>query len=185
MITSSDPHPDRTVPTGEDLAFAGVARLGELLRAGEVTPRQLVELYLARIERLDPQLNAFVSVRAEAALAEADVAHERLRAGESGPLLGVPVAVKDNVDIAGEVTGHGTNANETPATTDAEVVRRLRAAGAPMLGKTALPELAMWGHFTESETHGSTRNPWNPERATGGSSGGSAAAARVDTPSLE
>ena len=76
--------------TNDDLAFAGVARLSELLRAGEVTPRELVELYLARIERLDPQLNAFVSVRGEAALAEADAALGRLRAGESGPLLGVP-----------------------------------------------------------------------------------------------
>src|SRR3954452_7110861 len=94
-----------SVPTGADLAFAGVARLSELLRAGEVTPRELVELYLARIERLDPQVNAFVSVRTDAALGEADAALGRLRAGESGPLLGVPVVVKDNVDIAGEITG--------------------------------------------------------------------------------
>ncbi len=164
------------MPSGEDLAFAGVARLSELLRASEVTPRELVELYLARIERLDPKLNAFVSVRAEASLAEADAALGRLRAGESGPLLGVPVAVKDNVDIVGEITSHGTGANETPATSDAEVVRRLRAAGAPMLGKTALPELAAWGHMTESSAHGVTRNPWDTERATGGSSGGTAAA---------
>src|SRR5207248_6862059 len=112
----------------------------------------------------------------DAALAEADAALARLRAGESGPLLGVPVAVKDNVDIAGEVTGHGTGANEQPATSDAEVVRRLRAGGAPMLGKTTLPELAMWGHLTESSTHGPTRNPWDAGRATGGSSGGTAAA---------
>ena len=72
----------------EELAFAGVARLGELLRASEVTPRELVELYLARIERLNPRLNAFVSVRAQRALAEADAALKRLRAGEAGPLLG-------------------------------------------------------------------------------------------------
>jgi amidase len=167
---------DTTAPNRDDLAFAGVARQSELLREGEVTPRELVELYLARIDRLDPTLNAFVSVRAEAALAEADAALARLRAGESGPLLGVPVAVKDNVDIAGEVTGHGTGANERPAAEDAEVIRRLRVAGAPMLGKTALPELAMWGHMTESQTHGATRNPWDTERATGGSSGGTAAA---------
>src|SRR5215207_7767893 len=134
MSSSSPPPTDSTVPTGGDLAFAGVARLSELLRAGEVTPRELVELYVERIERLDPKLNAFVSVRPEAALAEADAALERLRVGESGPLLGVPVAVKDNVDIVGEVTSHGTGANERPATSDAEVVRRLRAAGAPMLG---------------------------------------------------
>src|SRR5437667_6809644 len=119
MSTPSDAPTDTTAPTGDDLAFAGVARLSELLRAAKVTPRELVELYLARIERLDPRLNAFVSVRANAALAEADAALARLRAGESGPLLGVPVAVKDNVDIAGEVTGHGTAANETPAAEDA------------------------------------------------------------------
>lgn len=169
--TTTDP----TAAIADDLAFAGVARLSELLRAREVTPRELVELCLARIERLDPQLNAFVSIRADAALAEADAALARLRAGESGPLLGVPVAVKDNVDIAGEVTGHGTAANETPAVDDAEVVRRIRAAGAPMLGKTALPELEAWGQMTES-THGATRNPWDTERTTGGSSGGTAAA---------
>ena len=97
----SDVPTDTTAATGEDLAFAGVARLSEVLRAGEVIPRELVELYLVRIERLDPRLNAFVSVRAEAALAEADAALTRLRAGESGPLLGIPVVVKDNIDVAG------------------------------------------------------------------------------------
>jgi amidase len=160
----------------DEVAFAGVARQGELLRAGELTPRELVELYLGRIERLNPQLNAFVSVRAEAALAEADAALIRLRTGEVGSLLGVPVAVKDNVDIAGEVTAHGTGGAHTKAVDDAEVVRRLRTAGAPMLGKTTLPELAMWGHYTESQTFGVTRNPWDTARSTGGSSGGSAAA---------
>jgi len=160
----------------EGLAFAGVARLGELLRAGEVTPRELVELYLARIERMNPRVNAFVSVRAEKALVEADAALARLRAGQAGPLLGVPVVVKDNVDIAGEVTTHGTAAQETEAGADAEVVRRLRAAGAPILGKTTLPELATCGQLTESPTFGVTRNPWDPGRSAGGTSGGTAAA---------
>jgi amidase len=163
-------------PMDDELVFAGVAGLSELLRSGEVTPRELVALFLRRIERLDPQLNAFVSVRPEAALAEADAALGRLRAGDSGALLGVPVVVKDNVDIAGEVTGDGTAANEARATADAEVVSRLRAAGAPILGKTTQPELEMWGHMTESRTHGATRNPWDLTRATGGSSGGTAAA---------
>jgi len=176
MSTPPDAPTNMTIPTGDDLAFAGAACLSELLHAGEVTPRELVEFYLARIERLDPQLNAFVSVRPDAALAEADAALARLRAGESGPLLGVPVAVKDNVDIAGEVTGHGTAANETPASSDAEVVRRLRAAGAPVLGKTTLPELEIWPHMTESQTQRTTRNPWDLARTTGGSSGGTAAA---------
>ena len=160
----------------EQLAFAGVARLGELLRAGEVTPGELVELYLTRIERLNPRLNAFVSIRPEKALAEADGALARLRAGQTGALLGVPVVVKDNVDIAGEVTTHGTTTQETPADADAEAVRRLRTAGAPILGKTTLPELATCGQLTESPTYGMTRNPWDPARSTGGTSGGTAAA---------
>jgi len=176
VFASSERPAASATTAGEDLAFAGAARLAELLRRGEVTPRELVELYVRRIERLDPKLGAFVSIRAEAALAEADAALERLRAGESGPLLGVPVAVKDNVDLAGEVTGHGTGANDTPVRSDSEVVRRLRLAGAPILGKTTMPELAMWGHMTESRAHGPTRNPWDTGRSTGGSSGGTAAA---------
>lgn len=158
-----------------DLAFAGIARQAELVRAGELSARELVETCLARIERLDPQLNAFRIVLAERALAEADQAQARLRAGDERPLLGVPVAIKDNVDVAGELTTHGTRAHGGPVTEDAEIVRRLREAGAIVIGKTHLPELAIWG-FTESATWGMTRNPWAPERTPGGSSGGSAAA---------
>lgn len=165
-----------TAPKDEELAFAGVARLGELLRAGEVTPRELVEVYLARIDWLNPALNAFASVRAEEALAEADAALARLRVGETGPLLGVPVVIKDEIDIAGELTTHGTAAQDTPAGADAEVVRRLRVAGAPILGKTTLPELATCGQLTESPTYGVTRNPWDTGRTSGGTSGGTAAA---------
>jgi amidase len=165
-----------TAAGNEELAFAGVARLGELLRAGEVTPRELVELYLRRIDRLNPQVNAFISIRAEKALAEADAALARLRAGQAGALLGVPVVVKDNVDIAGELTTHGTAAQETAAGADAEAVRRLRAAGAPILGKTTLPELATCGQSTESPSFGVTRNPWDLARSAGGTSGGTAAA---------
>jgi amidase len=112
----------------------------------------------------------------ERALADADKAQARVAAGDDAPLLGVPVAVKDNVDVTGELTCHGTAANESKATDDAECVRRLRAAGAVIVGKTHLPELALWGQFTESQTYGPTRNPWDPERASGGSSGGSAVA---------
>jgi amidase len=165
----------------EELAFAGVARLGELLAAGKVTPRELAEFYLARIERLNSQLRAFISVRAERALAEADSAARRLEHGERGPLLGIPVAVKDNVDLAGERTTHGAGGQPPRATEDSEVVRRLRAAGAVILGKTALCELAAYGHFTSSAAHGVTRNPWNLDRSPGGSSGGSAAAVAAGT----
>lgn len=160
----------------DDLAFAGVARLGELLAKGQVTPRELTEVYLARIERLDPILGAFISIRPDQALREADAALVRLRAGERAPLLGIPIAIKDNVDLAGEPTTHGSRGRPEAATTDAEVVRRLRAAGAVVLGKTALCELAAWGHFTASEAWGITRNPWKRDRSPGGSSGGSAVA---------
>src|SRR4029453_14585923 len=93
----------------EELAFAGAARQAELLRRGQVSPRELVELHLRRIERLDPRLNAFRVVLAERALVEAQQAEARLRAGEERPLLGVPIALKDSVDLAGELTMHGTD----------------------------------------------------------------------------
>src|SRR4051794_15772297 len=147
-----------------------------LLSVARKTSRELVEASLARIERLDGELGAFRCGMAEAARAAADDADARRARGEDAPLLGVPVAVKDNMDVAGELTTHGTGAVTSPAVRDAEVVRRLRAAGAVIVGKTNLPELALWGHFTSSKTHGVTRNPWNPERSAGGSSGGAAGA---------
>ena len=154
-----------------ELAFAGPLKQAELIRAGEVSPRELVELYLERIERIDPQLNAFRVVLAERALAEADEAKP-----DDRPLVGVPFAIKDNHDLAGEVTTHGTGAyDRAPATEDAEIVRRLRAAGAIPIGKTLLPELAISG-FTESAVWGVTRNPWSLDHSPAGSSGGSAAA---------
>lgn len=158
-----------------DLAFAGIARQAELVHAGEVTPRELVELYLERIARIDPQLNAIRVVFAERALAEADQAAARRGAGDERPLLGVPVLIKDDADVAGEITAKGTGAEDRPATADSEVVRRLRAAGAIVLGKTHVPELMQWP-FTESATWGITRNPWDLGRSPGGSSGGSGAA---------
>ncbi len=159
----------------EELGFAGVAEQAELVRRGEVSARELVELALGRIERLDPQLNAFGAVYRDRALHEAEAADARAAAEDWAPLLGVPVAVKYEIDIAGELTSHGTDAMVTPAAADAEVVRRLRAAGAVVVGKTKMPELGLWP-FTESVTWGVTRNPWDPERTPGGSSGGSAAA---------
>jgi amidase len=157
------------------LAFAGVASLADMVQRGEVSSRELVEVALGRIERLDGDLNAFGAVYAERALGEAAEADRRRRSGEMLPLLGVPVAVKDEIDLAGEITSRGTAAVATPAAADAEVVRRLRAAGAVIVGKTTMPELGLWP-FTESITWGVTRNPWDLERTPGGSSGGSAAA---------
>jgi len=146
-----------------------------MVRGREVSPRELVQLYLDRIARLDPQLNAFRMVLGERALLEAEQAEARLRAGEERPLLGVPIAVKDEVDVAGEIKTFGTDAFDEPARADSEMVRRLREAGAIVVGLTLLPEMAICG-FTESATYGVTRNPWNAQRTTGGSSGGSAAA---------
>ena len=159
-----------------DVAFAGVAAQAELVRRGEASARELTDLALARIERFDPELNAFAAVYPERALAEADAADRRRRDGDdAAPLLGVPFAVKDEIDLAGEVTSRGTGAVATRAADDAEVVKRLRAAGAVIVGKTTMPELGLWP-FTESATWGVTRNPWDLDRTPGGSSGGSAAA---------
>ena len=159
----------------EDVAFAGAARQAEMLRAGEVSATELVQLSLDRIARLNPELNAFRKVFAEKALLEAEQAEARLKAGEERPLLGVPIAIKDEVDVAGEVNTHGTDGFTEPAAADSEMVRRLREAGAIIVGLTLMPELGICG-FTESATYGVTRNPWNLQRSPGGSSGGSAAA---------
>jgi amidase len=160
---------------GDDLAFAGAAKQAEMVRAGEVSPKELVQLCLDRIARFDPQLNAFRKVFAEKALLEAEQAEARLKVGEERPLLGVPIAIKDEVDVAGEVNTHGTDGFTEPAKQDSEMVRRLREAGAIIVGLTLLPELAACG-FTESATYGVTRNPWNLQRTPAGSSGGSGAA---------
>jgi len=158
-----------TTTADTDLAFAGPAALAGLVRDGEVHPRELVELYLRRIESLDPQLNAFRVVLAEQALAEADAV------GRTGPLAGVPIAVKDEMELAGQVATRGTRSYGPPAAADHEVVRRLRAAGAIPVGMTNAPELCIFP-WTASRANGVTRNPWDPTRTPGGSSGGSAAA---------
>jgi amidase len=163
------------VAADEDVAFAGASRQAEMVRAGEVSPTELVRLSLSRIERLDPELNAFRKVFAEKALLEAEQAEARLKAGEERPLLGVPIAIKDEVDVAGEVKTIGTDGFSEPAKADCEMVRRLREAGAIVVGLTLPPEMAICG-FTESATYGVTRNPWNPQRTPGGSSGGSGSA---------
>lgn len=160
---------------GDELAFAGAAKQAEMVRKGEVSATELVGLHLDRIARIDPELNSFRKVLAEKAMLEAEQAEARVRAGEQRPLLGVPIAIKDEVDVVGEVNTHGTDGFSEPAKADAEFIRRLREAGAIIVGLTLLPEMAICG-FSESATYGVTRNPWNPQRTPGGSSGGSAAA---------
>lgn len=167
--------PFRRVTDLTDLAFAGAAEQARLIREGRLSSRELVEATLARIERLDPQLNAYRAVFADQALAEADQADARVAAEEEGALLGVPVAIKDDVDVAGESTAWGTAAHAGPKAQDAEVVRRLRSAGAVIVGKTLVPEMTMLP-ATDTTTFGSARNPWDLSRTPGGSSGGSAAA---------
>jgi amidase len=159
-----------------ELAYAGAARQAQLIASGEVSAREVTEAALARIERLDAQLNAFRVVLGERALADAEAADAARRAREHRPLLGVPVAIKDDTDVAGVPTAKGSAGSDpTPRERDAEVVRRLRAAGAVIIGKTNVPELTMWP-FTESASFGATRNPWSLRHTPGGSSGGSGAA---------
>ncbi|MDT5331340.1 MAG: amidase [Mycobacterium sp.] len=146
-----------------------------MLADGTITAPELLELYLDRIARVDRELRSFRVVLADSARQEAGVAQDRLNAGERLPLLGVPIAIKDDVDVAGEVTTYGTAAHGPARTEDAEVVRRLREAGAVIVGKTAVPEMMIWS-FTETITFGATRNPWNTDYTPGGSSGGSGAA---------
>src|SRR5215207_6952809 len=158
-----------------DLCFAGAAEQARLVAAGEVSARDLVEATLQRIERLNPTLNAFRVVFAARALIEAHQADARRGAGGERPLLGVPVAVKDDIDVAGEISAYGSLAHGEPATEDAPAVRALRAAGAIIVGKTNVPELTIWP-FTESLAYGATRNPWSLDHTSGGSSGGAGSA---------
>jgi len=154
----------------EDLAFSGPGALAELVRSGEVHPRELVELCLRRIEALNPRLNAFRTTMAEEALAAAE------NAAQSGGLLaGVPIAVKGDTPVAGQVTTRGSRSYGPAESADAEVVRRLRSAGAIPIGITNVPELTIFP-WTASDATGITRNPWDTTRTPGGSSGGSAAA---------
>jgi len=164
------------MPTTDRTAtLPSLAAQADALRAGDATAPELVDACLERIERLDPQLNAFRSVRAQAARVEAAEAQRRLDAGETAPLLGVPVVVKDNVDVRRQVTSCGSKALGTVARVDADLVRRLRRAGAVVLGRANMDELAM-GASTQTSAYGRTHNPHDVRRSAGGSSGGSAAA---------
>lgn len=162
--------------TGVELAFTSTREQAELVASGSVTARELVEHALERIGALDYELNAFVHVLADEARAEAEELDRRQADGATlGPLHGVPIAITDGDAVAGVPTGSGSAAYTTSAPADSEVVRRLREAGAIIIGKTRMPEFGLWP-FTESSAQGYTRNPWNPLFSPGGSSGGSAVA---------
>jgi amidase len=160
-------------PTGTPLPT--LTQLQYRLASGKVTSTALVTASLEAIAASQPTLNAFRVVLTEQALADAGEADRKRAAGQHLPLLGIPIAVKDDVDVAGVPTRFGTSADVPPATADAEVVRRLRAAGAVIVGKTNTCELGQWP-FTSGPAFGHTRNPWSAEHTPGGSSGGSAAA---------
>jgi aspartyl-tRNA(Asn)/glutamyl-tRNA(Gln) amidotransferase subunit A len=154
-----------------------IAEIAPRLRRKEVSPVELTRACLERIEKLNPALNAFITVTAESALAEARAAESELSRGEwRGPLHGIPIAIKDLIDTAGVRTTAGSELykDRVPAQ-DAEVVRRLRQAGAVILGKNNLHEFAYGGSSLVS-FFGDVHNPWNEAHMAGGSSGGSAAA---------
>ncbi len=161
-----------------DFRTTTVTELVAQLEARSVSARELTEHALARIDALNPSLNAFVALDAEAALAAAtDIDEHRVRGDAVGPLGGIPIGVKDLEDVAGFVTSFGSalHAGDAPASVDATQVARLRAAGCVILGKTNTPEHG-WTSETINEPFGATRNPWSVARSPGGSSGGTAAA---------
>jgi aspartyl-tRNA(Asn)/glutamyl-tRNA(Gln) amidotransferase subunit A len=158
----------------DDLAFASLTDISAALARGDVSAVELVELQLQRIDTYDEQLNAYITVLHEQARLDAARADSQRRAGASGTLLGVPLALKDLLATAGVSTTAGSRilASAIPEV-DAPVVRHLRAAGAVILGKTNMMEFA-YGY--PHPDYGETRNPWDLDRSAGGSSGGSAAA---------
>ena len=160
-----------------DLEFASIEEVSVLLARKKVSPVELAKLYLTRIERLNPKLNAFITVTSESALAEAQAAERELFRGKRrGALHGIPLALKDNIWTKGVHTTVGSSIlRDFLPSEDATVVRSLRRAGAIVLGKTNLHEFA-YGVTSENPHYGPVRNPWNLDRIPGGSSGGSAVA---------
>ena len=153
------------------------SELAQRIARRQLSSVEVVDAHLARIDAVNPALNAVVRVLADEARAGAVLADERLAAGEKvGPLHGVPFTVKENIDMAGLPTTWGVPAlAKAVVPADAPVVERMRAAGAIPIGRTNLPDMALRVH-TASSLHGLTRNPWHPGRTAGGSSGGEASA---------
>ena len=160
----------------EPTVFLSISAVAELLRKKSLSSAELTELLLRRIEQTEPQIHAFLTVCSEQARAQAREADRRRAAGEDGPLLGVPLALKDVLVTRGIRTTAASRILENYIPPyDATVVQRLQAAGAVCLGKLNCDEFAM-GSSTENSAFGPTRNPWDLARVPGGSSGGSAAA---------
>ncbi|HTJ71721.1 MAG TPA: amidase [Actinospica sp.] len=166
-------------PTGDDLCYTPATELAALIRRRELSPVELVDALLDRIERVEPTVNAYVTLLADQARADAKRAAQevvRTPAERLGALHGVPVSIKDLTPTKGVRTTYGSAAlSDYVPDEDGLIVTRIRQAGAILLGKTTTPEFGLHS-VTESALTGVTRNPWNPERTVGGSSGGAAAA---------
>lgn len=160
-----------------ELAFASAVELRDLIRNKDVTPLELVHLYYERIDRLNPQLNAYLTLVYDQAVKAAELAGDAVMRGDGlGPLHGVPIGVKDLEMTAGIRTTSGSLVYESRIPdVDSIVVERIKNSGAIILGKTNTPELGLLGH-TENRLGDHCRNPWDPSRTTGGSSGGAGSA---------
>jgi aspartyl-tRNA(Asn)/glutamyl-tRNA(Gln) amidotransferase subunit A len=161
----------------DELALLSAVELAALIRAKKASPAEVVRAVLARIERHNPAINAFVTVQAEEAMCAAAKAEDALMRGQAaGPLFGVPLHVKDNLHVAGSRTTFGSKLMETNVTAeDCPAVERLRKAGMIVIGRTNTPEFG-WKGVTDNRVFGATRNPWNVALTPGGSSGGASAA---------
>ena len=160
-----------------ELVWKPATELARLYRSGELSPAEVVEAVLDRLDTVNPSINAFVTVTADQARKQAKEAEARFRSGDGAPpLCGIPVTVKDLTDTAGVRTTYGCQslAGNVPDR-DAISWERLRQAGAILIGKTTTPEFGLLG-VTESHLTGTTSTPWDPSRTSGGSSGGAAAA---------
>lgn len=160
----------------DELTRQSASELVSLMAERRLSPVELVDAFLSAIDRHDALINAFTVVDAERARAAARESEQRIVRGEAGPLEGLPLPIKDEIDVEGLATSLGSRmAPSTPATEDAELVRRLRGAGAIVIGKTNMPEFGTIPS-TEGRMWGACHNPWDLSRTPGGSSGGSAAA---------
>jgi Asp-tRNA(Asn)/Glu-tRNA(Gln) amidotransferase A subunit family amidase len=161
----------------EELTYLSATALSAAMRRGDVSPVEVVDAVIARVEEANPHINAFVTLTLEDAKAQARSAERAISRGtELGPLAGVPITVKDETDTAGVRTTYGsTGFRDHVPTEDALSWARMKAAGAILIGKTTMPEFGMKG-ITESALTGVTNNPWSASRTAGGSSGGAAAA---------
>jgi aspartyl-tRNA(Asn)/glutamyl-tRNA(Gln) amidotransferase subunit A len=168
-------------PQGSSLTKLSLSEASQLVRSKKVSPVELTQACLSNIEQLNPKLNAFITVTADSALAQAHKAEDDIQRGRwSGPLHGIPIALKDLIDTAGvRTTAASALFKDRIPTQDAEIVRRLKAGGAVLLGKLNMHEFA-YGGSSVITYFGPVRNPWEPTYSPGGSSGGSAAAVAAE-----